>query len=106
MRLGYQRDAIGHPLDRKPGIRHRETKLIHTPSLIHTARGCPPAEVPLDAIATLAARKDHRVQGAPNEWGRPIASAIQINPASLRVCITQPVAQSLVCPAARDGPLC
>ena len=34
VRLGYQRDAISHLPDRKPGVRHQQTKRIHTASVI------------------------------------------------------------------------
>jgi hypothetical protein len=51
VRLGYQRDVISHPLDRKPGVRHQQTKRIHTQVLFRTAGGCSPTQELLIATA-------------------------------------------------------
>ncbi len=38
MRLAYQRDPVSHLTGREPRVRHRETKPVHTTSVIQDGR--------------------------------------------------------------------
>jgi hypothetical protein len=67
VRLGYQRDAISHPPDRKPGVRHQQTKRIHTQVLFRTAGGCSPTQELLTAAAASGPSL-HNYAASPCVW--------------------------------------
>lgn len=86
MRLGHQRDAISHLPDRKPGVCHRETKRIHTTSVIQDGQRMLVGREAVNATAAFCRREGPlHTKGTTDRRRcyRPRAPAIQVNPASV-----------------------